>query len=634
MKKLLYSLALAMCVQTGLWAQDTFYVSSMGDDTNPGTEEEPFYSLNPELLTDGCTVIVLDEIYVDPVVIMGDKQNEPSGVNTLTVQGGSPEAALIGLNDEEWEDEANECYSAFFDLKGGNLTLKDITLKNLRRVDGHNDGAMIFVDSYSELHMENVIIKNTDTPLSIRGGAISCSGKLYATNCTFENLKAYQGGAFYFLERENPLFARFDNCVFRGNQTVDGAADKGNGAGGAAFYIEGYEMDLAFDKCLFEHNQALNTNNNATGGALRIVMKGDESIPADAVVTFSNTTFAENYSAGASGMIHWGRPTVGDMKLKFINDVFYKNRTSGPQANILTGQGSAIPNVSGALMFVNCTSFMNNTGVGIEELGIEPLVLPDQNAINLSDFTGDFDMVWVNNLMLDCMIDEAIIEKDGKMVDEQGWGWSIREADGRCTGQYIIQNNVHDGVGGSYQAEWGAGFLWNFNDPDTSTANNNKSVRGKTTDQKLEQLGLGRTLVVPEEGVPYVAIESAEGFAIDNGVASLIYEGEELIPQTDIRGVAISGVSRDLGAFEFDGDGSAVDVNEVASAVRVYPNPVGDVMYLTDEAASVKVYSVCGACVAEAYNASSLNVASLPQGVYIVKIEMEDGSVYSNKIQK
>ena len=127
---------------------------------------------------------------------------------------------------------------------------------------------------------------------------------------------------------------------------------------------------------------------------------------------------------------------------------------------------------------------------------------------------------------------------------------------------------------------------------------------------------------------------SAEGFAIDNGVASLIYEGEELIPQTDIRGVAISGVSRDLGAFEFDGDGSAVDVNKVASAVRVYPNPVGDVMYLTDEAASVKVYSVCGACVAEAYNASSLNVASLPQGVYIVKIEMEDGSVYSNKIQK
>ena len=98
--------------------------------------------------------------------------------------------------------------------------------------------------------------------------------------------------------------------------------------------------------------------------------------------------------------------------------------------------------------------------------------------------------------------------------------------------------------------------------------------------------------------------------------------------------MAISGVSRDLGAFEFDGDGSAVSANEVASAIRVYPNPVGDVMYLTGEATSVKVYSVYGACVAEGYNVSSLNVASLPQGVYIVKMEMEDGSVYSSKIQK
>lgn len=633
MKKLLYSLALAMCAQTGLWAQDTFYVSSMGDDTNEGTEEAPFYSLNPELLTDGCTVIVMDEVYLDPAFIMGESQEEPTGVNTVTIQGGSPEAALIGLNDEEWGDEGNENISTFFDVKGGNLTLKDITLKNLRRVEGHNDGGMIFVDSYSELHLENVTIKNTETPLSIRGGAISCSGKLYATNCRFENLKAYQGGAIYFLERENPLFARFDNCVFSKNQTVDGAADKGDGAGGAAIYVEGYEMDMEFDKCLFEYNQALNTAGNATGGALRIRMNGTEEIPCDADVTFTNTSFVSNYSVGQSSMIHWGRPTVGDMNLRFINDVFYKNRTSGPQANVLTGQGSAIPGVTGSLIFVNCTSFMNNTGVGIEELGIEPLVLPDQNAINLSDFAGDFDMIWVNNVMLDCMI-EPIDNGSGEMIDQQGWGWSVREKDGRCTGQYIIQNNVHDGVGGTYDETWGAGFLYMFNNTDAATANNNKGVRGKSTDQKLSQLGLGRTLVMPETGVPYVAIEAADGFAVDNGVASLMYEGEELIPQTDIRGVAIQGASRDLGAFEFDGDGSAVDVNEVASAVRVYPNPVGDVMYLTDEAASVKVYSVCGACVAEAYNASSLNVASLPQGVYIVKIEMEDGSVYSNKIQK
>ena len=62
MKNFFYSLALVLCWQSNLLAQDTFYVSSTGSDDNPGTQDQPWYSLNSDNWTDGCTIVVLDEI--------------------------------------------------------------------------------------------------------------------------------------------------------------------------------------------------------------------------------------------------------------------------------------------------------------------------------------------------------------------------------------------------------------------------------------------------------------------------------------------------------------------------------------------------------------------------------------------
>lgn len=57
---------------------------------------------------------------------------------------------------------------------------------------------------------------------------------------------------------------------------------------------------------------------------------------------------------GASGFMHWARCEQGNVNLKFVNNVFYKNRTEGPQANLITSQKPA-PTVgmSGSFVFVN-----------------------------------------------------------------------------------------------------------------------------------------------------------------------------------------------------------------------------------------------------------------------------------------
>ena len=621
MKNLFYSMVLALCWQSNLSAQETFYVSSSGSDDNPGTKEQPWYSLNADNWTDGCTIIVLDEIYLDPVI---DVSKEAT-IKEVTIKGGTPEAAIMGVNDDEFNDgEMN--VSSFFDLKRVKLNLEDITLKNLHRDGGTGSGGMIYVDPYSELNLNNVVVRNgvVTTGVNCRGGAICSEGKLVVKKSIFEGCKAYQGGAVCLRESENPIYARFEDCIFRNNETGDGVAENGSGAAGGALYIEGMEMDIAFDKCYFDSNVATNTARNATGGGIRLFLNEE----CDANVTFMNCTVANNKSVGASGFMHWARCEQGNVNLKFVNNVFYKNRTEGPQANLITSQKPA-PTVgmSGSFVFVNNTSMMNNTGV-------DGLVQTDQNAINFSDFGGDFDLVFVNNIMLDCMI-EPIDKGDGTMVDPLGWGWSIREKDARSKGEYIIKNNLIDGVGGAYDATWGAGFLYHFNNEDIATANNNKSVRGKSTDQKLKQVGINRKLTEPTEGIPYIEINDPEGYAIDNGVSSLIYKGEELIPQTDIRGVAKTGNSRDLGAFEYNGVVSSVNEFKVDSQVHVYLNHLTGILYFSEEVASVQMYTSFGMpCIPSAVNVTSVNIQNLEKGIYIVRIVDKNGKVYSEKILK
>lgn len=77
--------------------------------------------------------------------------------------------------------------------------------------------------------------------------------------------------------------------------------------------------------------------------------------------------------------------------------------------------------------------------------------------------------------------------------------------------------------------------------------------------------------------------------------------------------------------YEFNGATSGInDVNAVN--VKVYPNPVVDVLHVNVEALRIDVYNAGGALVADASNADSVNVAHLPAGYYIAVVATADGS--------
>ena len=76
---------------------------------------------------------------------------------------------------------------------------------------------------------------------------------------------------------------------------------------------------------------------------------------------------------------------------------------------------------------------------------------------------------------------------------------------------------------------------------------------------------------------------------------------------------------------EFNGATSGInDVNAVN--VKVYPNPVVNVLHVNVEALRIDVYNAGGALVADASNADSVNVAHLPAGYYIAVVATADGS--------
>lgn len=335
---------------------------------------------------------------------------------------------------------------------------------------------------------------------------------------------------------------------------------------------------------------------------------------------------ANNKSDLASGFMTWARPTTGVVNLKFVNNVFYKNRTAGPQANILTAQkGDVNAGLSGSLIFVNNTSIMNNTGV-------DGYNLADQTAVNISDFGGNFDVIFVNNVLLDCMTEP--FTASGTTVEKLGWGWAIREAGAVSTGAYIIKNNLNDGIGGSANSNTSLqGFHYHFGVG--AEVNNNKSYLGKSTEEKLSQAGISSVLSTFSGNiVPYIEINNNQGYVVDKGISSVLYKGEELIPQTDMRGVAISGTSKDLGAFELNSGISTDLENNNYLKSFAYINSDLDELLFIERVASVQIYTISGICVNTINNATSVNIKHLSKGVYILHITDEGGNLYSQKIRK
>ena len=129
-----------------------------------------------------------------------------------------------------------------------------------------------------------------------------------------------------------------------------------------------------------------------------------------------------------------------------------------------------------------------------------------------------------------------------------------------------------------------------------------------------------------------VAIETwTEGIGSDMGLlfsgwyyttggyykALCFHQNEELVWQNDYYGTCM------IDAVE----------EEVAPAVSVYPNPASETVRIEGIGpAEVQLHNALGQLVKTVENTNEINVAGLPQGVYLLRIRDEEGKVFTAKL--
>jgi hypothetical protein len=622
MKKITYLLVLMVMtvMPVQLHAQNVFYVSPTGDDTNPGTQAAPWSSPNATKWTDGCTVKISGEIYAF--------ERADVKAKSVTLEGITSDAAIAALADDEFADKANisgfQLFNIGDDTNAATLTIKNLTIKNVRRADLNASGGMIFVDILGTLNIENSVFKNFESTIQSFGGVVQCVGKIHAKNTTFDNNSCMYGGAVQIQESEEPVEGTFENCVFTNNKAdiylgADGISLTTYSQGGAVSMQAIKRGNFIFDKCYFKSNQSKKN----LGGAMLLSLVNNVDINVSLKIT--NSTFNDNYTFKSGAAIAFkGNPASGKLDFTIANCTFYKNTAGGLGTGIAVstvdmGGPNSKPEVTGTHIFANNTFFRNTKDA--------------QSAYSATFLYGQrgSDLVLVNNVFLE----ETWSGSQGITVEPGIQGEVGSKTPVFNYKSYTAKNNIFGRLGGSYVQDWPVALR---TEVETKLENNNrvlsdsKNNLGWQVSPEEKAVILGLDTLLAKTSVPYLPIINKDGLAVDFGTSSLLIGGTNIVPQTDVIGSGIYGAFRDAGAYEFSGATGIQTISQ--KSVYIYPTLFSNDLYLSENTASVKLYNISGVCCLTASNVSRVNSSGLASGLYIVKITDKAGKVFIEKAQK
>ena len=84
---------------------------------------------------------------------------------------------------------------------------------------------------------------------------------------------------------------------------------------------------------------------------------------------------------------------------------------------------------------------------------------------------------------------------------------------------------------------------------------------------------------------------------------------------------------------EYDGPTGLADVTN-NQTFEIYPNPVHDVIILSQNAAKITLYDLSGHVLLKGTNLSELNVSTYQSGMYLLQLEDHNGCIEILKVIK
>jgi len=122
---------------------------------------------------------------------------------------------------------------------------------------------------------------------------------------------------------------------------------------------------------------------------------------------------------------------------------------------------------------------------------------------------------------------------------------------------------------------------------------------------------------------------SASNYVVDQGDNSL-YD-TALFGDLDLSGnTRVFNTTIDLGAYEYNSTLGIDDVTLNTNAVKLYPNPVSDRLFIksTEQVKNISIYNINGQLVKQAIETSNgIDVSVLPSGLYMIQIQTNNNSI-------
>lgn len=326
------------------------YVSSTGNDTNSGTQNEPFATLGKAftVLDDDDTIFILDILNIQNEATgteTGQMENGclgikfPSDKKNITIQGSTPETSgingtSIGLSKRILLLENTD-----------NLTIKNISITNAMK----DLNALVNYGGAIAIKGSRVIIENcsfeTCGSLSLRyGGAVQIDNSILTLkNCNFTNNKALYGGSVYVASGK--LIT--DNCSFEKGSASFGGAISTQANTANTITPDEKQVSILCIRSYFNKNSG-----STAGGAITV----SNSTNTNAVkVRIESCAFTENSGRGGAISFENKRPVINDYQI--INSTFYKNNTINDAGAIMLLAGQT----GETFDLINCTITENTT---------------------------------------------------------------------------------------------------------------------------------------------------------------------------------------------------------------------------------------------------------------------------------
>jgi len=398
-----------------------------------------------------------------------------------------------------------------------------------------------------------------------------------------------QGAAIYFSRTGNMNNnLTLERVIFENNTINSGAAT----SNGGAFFFNGNQLTVT--DCYFKNNKVLKVGtNNPQGGAVTLATVASTN---GLFASFTNTTFEGNEAYLSGGALFFNNvgarlETSPNSYVNFLNCTFLNNKatntgTTGGALNLTSGATATFHLMDYKL--INCT-FLNNSSAGTSS----------RNTMMLNG-TRYENAIMVNNLMVPLSSASSGEVFGGNQPTGEKLKGSNNLIGGSINTTYITSSYFRtDSVANNNLIGWREDFYINS----TLTDNSTESVFA----------------------VPYLALNSGSK-AINFGVSS--YGDPNVVPATDVRGVAAYGAGKDLGAFEFNSPSTATTITSANDQIILYPNPVQSVLFLNaKEVLKAEIFTLNGMKIQSFENPQGgMDISGLTKGMYLIHVYTETGT--------